>query len=79
MKQWAASIQGFPARLLIGIVRLYQLLVSPWLGPVCRFEPSCSQYMIQAVEKYGFVRGAWKGVRRIARCHPFGGRGYDPP
>jgi uncharacterized protein len=79
MKQLGAAIVHLPANLLIAAVRLYQLLVSPWLGPVCRYEPTCSHYMIQAVRKYGFVRGAFKGVRRIARCHPWGSHGYDPP
>jgi putative membrane protein insertion efficiency factor len=73
------AIVSLPATALVASVRLYQLTISPWLGPVCRFEPSCSHYMIQAVHKYGFVRGAWKGARRIARCHPFGASGYDPP
>lgn len=79
MKRLAASIVNLPANLLIAAVRLYQLVISPWLGPVCRFEPTCSNYMIQAVRKYGFVRGSWKGLRRIARCHPLGASGYDPP
>jgi putative membrane protein insertion efficiency factor len=79
MKHWTSAIVGLPAGALVGVVRLYQVLVSPWLGPVCRYEPSCSHYMIQAVRKYGAVRGTWKGVRRIARCHPLGGHGYDPP
>ncbi len=68
-----------PAGALIAAVRGYQRLISPWLGPVCRFEPTCSNYMIQAVTKYGFVRGTFRGLWRIARCHPFGGSGYDPP
>ena len=72
-------LRSLPSRLLVGCVRLYQLLISPWLGANCRYTPSCSHYMIQAVHKYGFVRGAWLGVRRIARCHPFRPGGYDPP
>jgi uncharacterized protein len=79
MKRLGDAIVGLPARVLVAMVRVYQLTISPWLGPVCRYEPSCSHYMIQAVHKYGLVRGAWKGVRRIARCHPFGASGYDPP
>ena len=79
MKRVATTIVNLPGNTLIGMVRLYQVVISPWLGPVCRFEPSCSNYMIQAVRKYGFVRGACKGVRRIARCHPLGASGYDPP
>ncbi len=74
-----SSIRRLPAWLLIRLVRLYQLTISPWLGPVCRYEPSCSNYMIQAIEKHGFVRGTWRGVCRIARCHPLHAGGYDPP
>lgn len=68
-----------PARLLIAGVRFYQLGIGPWLGPHCRYVPSCSVYFIQAVEKYGAVRGAWKGACRICRCHPFSPGGWDPP
>ena len=60
-------------------VRGYQLLISPWLGQNCRFVPSCSAYMIEAVEKYGVIRGVWKGLRRIGRCHPLHPGGFDPP
>jgi putative membrane protein insertion efficiency factor len=73
------TIVGLPAWLLVASVRLYQFFVSPWLGRVCRYEPSCSNYMIQAVRKYGFLRGTWRGVCRIARCHPLHAGGYDPP
>ena len=65
--------------LLIGLVRLYQFTLSPLLGQVCRFEPSCSRYMIGALEKYGLLRGLWKGCGRILRCHPWHPGGYDPP
>ena len=68
-----------PARLLVLGVRCYQVWVSPLLGPTCRFTPTCSQYAIGAVSKYGAVRGAWKAAGRIARCHPFHPGGYDPP
>ncbi len=67
---------------LIGVVRLYQIVLSPLVnaaGPVCRFEPSCSQYFIEAVRKYGPFRGAAKGVWRICRCNPFCEGGHDPP
>lgn len=68
-----------PAALLIGLVRLYQVLLSPILGGQCRFYPSCSEYSIQAVRKYGAVRGGLKGVARVLRCHPFHRGGFDPP
>ena len=66
------------AAILIAIVRCYQWAISPWLGPRCRFDPTCSQYMITAIERYGAFRGGWLGIKRIFRCHPWGGTGYDP-
>ena len=68
-----------PGWLLIGLVRLYQWTISPMLGRRCRFEPSCSAYMIEAVRKYGAIRGSLRGVWRICRCHPWNPGGYDPP
>jgi putative membrane protein insertion efficiency factor len=65
--------------LVVSAVRLYQLTLSPLVGRHCRFEPTCSAYFIQAVEKYGAVRGSWRGLKRIGRCHPFHPGGYDPP
>lgn len=65
--------------LLIAAVRFYQRGISPLLGPSCRFTPTCSQYMIEAIQKYGAIRGVIKGIRRICRCHPFQPGGYDPP
>jgi hypothetical protein len=59
-------------------VRLYQLLIAPWLPPACRYYPSCSNYMIQAVEKRGLLRGVALGLWRLVRCAPWGGHGYDP-
>ena len=59
-------------------IRGYQLTVSSLLGPACRFEPSCSQYAIEAIDRHGLARGSWLAVRRIARCHPFGSHGFDP-
>jgi hypothetical protein len=64
---------------LIGLVLLYKLLLSPLLGPRCRFQPSCSTYFIEAVRKYGPVRGGWRGLCRVARCHPWNPGGWDPP
>lgn len=78
MSRWHA-IARLPAWLLIGVVRLYQLLLSPLFGRTCRFYPSCSAYFVQAVEKYGVFAGSWRGVKRILRCHPFHPGGYDPP
>ena len=59
-------------------IRGYQLAVSPYLPAVCRYEPSCSQYAADAVRQYGVIKGGWLGLRRLARCRPYGGRGYDP-
>ena len=74
-----ATIVGLPSWLLIAGVRLYQIFLGPVLGRQCRFLPTCSQYFILAVKKYGAVRGACRGVLRICRCHPFHPGGYDPP
>jgi putative membrane protein insertion efficiency factor len=60
------------------LIRAYQLVVSPWLGPRCRFYPSCSHYAQQALEAHGVCRGCWLTLRRLARCHPFHPGGYDP-
>lgn len=64
---------------MIFAVRFYQRCISPLLGKNCRYEPTCSQYFILAVQKYGPLRGAWRGFCRILRCHPFRPGGYDPP
>ncbi len=64
--------------LLIALIRLYQLLISPGLPPSCRFTPSCSQYTLDAVRRHGALKGAWLGVRRLGRCHPWHPGGYDP-
>ena len=61
----------------IGLIHLYRFVFA-WLPSSCRYEPSCSRYMEQAIVKYGFFRGYWMGVKRIARCQPWGGSGYDP-
>jgi hypothetical protein len=64
--------------LIRGLLRGYQLLISPLLGPRCRFHPSCSQYAIEAVRLHGSLRGSWLGLRRLLRCHPWHPGGYDP-
>lgn len=70
---------GLVGAVLIGLVRIYQFTLSPLLGPCCRFYPSCSQYFILAVRKYGPLTGPIKGIGRICRCHPWHPGGYDPP
>jgi putative membrane protein insertion efficiency factor len=72
-------IWQLPASILILGVRIYQLTLSPFIGRSCRFTPTCSAYYIGAVQKYGAVRGSWKGICRICRCHPWNPGGYDPP
>ena len=63
---------------LIFLIRAYRLFISPLLPPACRFTPTCSEYTMQAIEKYGAMRGAYLGARRLPRCHPFHSGGYDP-
>jgi putative membrane protein insertion efficiency factor len=64
--------------LVAGSLRFYKRWISPLLPSACRFYPTCSEYMLEAVEKYGVVRGVWMGTRRLARCHPFQEGGVDP-
>jgi putative membrane protein insertion efficiency factor len=62
----------------IGLIKLYQFTLSPFLGKQCRFVPTCSQYGIEALRKHGALKGSWLTIKRIARCNPWGGAGYDP-
>lgn len=64
--------------LALSLLRFYKRFISPLLPPMCRFEPTCSVYTMQAVEKYGALRGSWLGIRRLSRCHPFNPGGWDP-
>lgn len=70
---------SLPGRVLIAAVLAYQWLLSPLLGHRCRFQPTCSAYFIESVRKHGALRGSWRGLRRICRCHPWNPGGYDPP
>ncbi|WP_428103404.1 membrane protein insertion efficiency factor YidD [Candidatus Rariloculus sp.] len=63
---------------MIGLIRVYQLLLSPWIGRHCRHVPSCSNYATEAIERFGPLGGGWLTVKRLARCHPWGTSGYDP-
>lgn len=63
---------------LVALVRFYQLCISPLTPPTCRFTPTCSAYALEALRRYGPLRGGWLTLRRLARCHPWGGSGYDP-
>lgn len=64
--------------LFMGLVRFYQLCISPLFPPTCRFTPTCSEYALQALRKYGPFKGLWLTMKRLSRCHPWGGSGYDP-
>lgn len=64
--------------LLMGLIRSYQVLISPLLLPACRFQPTCSRYALEAIARFGAIKGSWLAVRRISRCHPWHPGGYDP-
>jgi putative membrane protein insertion efficiency factor len=65
-------------RTLLAAIKLYQLTLSPWLGRQCRYLPTCSAYAAEAIERFGALRGSWLALKRLGRCHPWGGSGYDP-
>lgn len=71
------TIQYLPRNLCVAILRLYRAAISPLYGDVCRYYPSCSSYALQAIQRYGVVRGIWMGTKRIARCHPWARGGID--
>jgi putative membrane protein insertion efficiency factor len=73
--KWVLKILSFPFILLI---KIYQKILSPVLGPQCRFTPTCSNYALEALKKYGVFKGSWLAIKRISKCHPWGGSGYDP-
>ena len=66
------------ARIVALPVRAYRLVLSPWIGHACRFQPTCSAYALEALDRHGALRGSWLAARRVARCHPWGSAGYDP-
>lgn len=74
----ALSPAGIVRAMLLGAIRLYQLTLSPWLGTQCRYEPTCSKYAAEALERFGVRRGVWLAAKRLGRCHPWGRSGYDP-
>ncbi|MDO5616490.1 MAG: membrane protein insertion efficiency factor YidD [Cruoricaptor ignavus] len=75
MKSVFKDISIFP---LVILIKFYQYAISPWLGKNCRFHPTCSQYMLEALKIHGLFRGFFLGAKRISKCHPWGGEGYDP-
>ena len=79
MASFTRPISTAATQAIVGLVLVYLATLGRFLGGQCRFHPTCSEYMIQSVRKYGPMAGAWSGLKRIARCHPWGGGGYDPP
>lgn len=73
--RWWQQLLALP---FIVLIRFYQWVISPWLGPKCRYTPTCSHYALEAFKKYGPFKGFWLSLKRISRCHPWGGSGYDP-
>lgn len=65
-------------QILIGLIRVYRYLLSPLLGPSCRYTPTCSEYAQQAIARHGALRGSWLALKRVGSCHPWGSSGYDP-
>ena len=78
MKTIGRCLSRLLAALLLMPIRFYQVAISPLLGPSCRYTPTCSEYARQAIVKYGPFKGLWLAVKRVLRCHPWGGSGYDP-
>ncbi|MDT8412338.1 MAG: membrane protein insertion efficiency factor YidD [Vicingaceae bacterium] len=66
------------SKIVVLLIRVYQLSISPFLGANCRYSPTCSQYSLEAIEKYGPLKGGWLAIKRISSCHPWGGHGHDP-
>ncbi|HUU96749.1 MAG TPA: membrane protein insertion efficiency factor YidD [Phycisphaerae bacterium] len=66
------------SRTLLAALRGYKFFISPWFSGTCRYVPSCADYMSEAILRHGAVRGTWYGLKRLSRCHPFGGSGHDP-
>lgn len=78
MSDFGATVKKVLAFPLIVLVKFYQLCISPFTPPSCRYTPTCSQYALEALKKYGPLKGGWLAFKRIMRCHPWGGSGYDP-
>lgn len=78
IRRFIRACSNLLVRGAVGLVRFYQLYISPLKGPTCRFYPTCSSYSIQAFKKYGFLKGLWLTIKRVSKCHPFHPGGYDP-
>ena len=75
---WEKVIKPAVGGIFLILIKLYQLLLSPMLGASCRYTPTCSQYAVEAIRKHGPFKGGWLALKRISRCHPWGGHGHDP-
>jgi len=71
-------VKWIVSKIIVFLIRIYQLSISPFLGSNCRYQPTCSQYSVDAVNKYGPLKGGWLALKRISSCHPWGGHGHDP-
>ena len=71
-------IRRLPMMLMLGMIRFYQLAISPWTPAACRYLPTCSEYAREAMTRHGACAGGWLALKRLARCHPLGGSGFDP-
>lgn len=78
MKKLYRALKWLLSKLMLGLIAFYRSCISPLLPPACRYTPTCSQYAQEAIRKYGPFRGGWLALKRILRCHPWGGSGYDP-
>ncbi|MGQ9799115.1 MAG: membrane protein insertion efficiency factor YidD [Ignavibacterium sp.] len=78
IKQYIDKILKVLAFPFILLIKVYQIFISPLFPSSCRYTPTCSQYTLEALKKYGVLKGLWLGIKRISRCHPWGGSGYDP-
>ena len=78
MKKVIRFIIRIPANIMILLIKIYQYTLSPFIGRNCRYTPTCSNYGIEAIRKYGAIKGGWLTIKRIASCNPWGGSGYDP-
>lgn len=78
MKQLYRGFKNLLAKMLIGLTRLYQVTLSPYIGRACRYTPTCSNYGIEAIQKHGPFKGTWLTIKRVLSCNPWGGSGYDP-
>lgn len=78
MRRTGSLLSRGISRVMLALIAFYRNCISPLLPPTCRYTPTCSQYAVEAIQKYGPLKGGWLALRRILRCHPFGGSGYDP-